>query len=126
MSEDLVHADGGADAQPEKSDWQPEMVGDLAIAIRRLETELPGWWWRVGACHVSADATIGPDSAGLDAHLLYLESRIFDDAFDNDLRQPATCAEALNGAIDMALAAKASHAKQLGDRTYDAKQEVSE
>lgn len=32
---------------------------DAAVAL--CERVLPGWWWRVGTCHVSDDATIGPD-----------------------------------------------------------------
>lgn len=84
--------------------WQPENGAELAFAIKRLEKELPGWWWRVGACHVSADATIAPDLTGPDAALLELKQ--FDEGFDCDLPQPATCAQALHGAIDAALAAK--------------------
>lgn len=34
-----------------------EDMAALAAAVERLERELPGWWWRVGACSVSADAT---------------------------------------------------------------------
>lgn len=87
----------------ETATWQPERTSDLISAIARLERDLPGWWWRVGACHVSADATIGPDRIGPAAHLLQL--RGFDEGFDCDIRQPASVAEALNGAIDMALLA---------------------
>jgi hypothetical protein len=32
---------------------------DAAAALLRLT--LPGWWWNVGTCHLSDDATIGPD-----------------------------------------------------------------
>jgi len=92
--------------------WQPEFKADLVTALARLERELPGWWWRVGACHVSADATIGPDSGGVDAWLLYLEeTRAFDEGIDCDLRQPATCGAALNGAIDKALELRARYVK---------------
>jgi hypothetical protein len=115
----MVQADASADASSEKFtqpvEWQPENLPALFDAVRRLERELPGWWWSVGACHVSADASIGPinrpwahasigpDSGGPSEHLL--EDRMFDGGFHCDLRQPATCAHALNGAIDMALAA---------------------
>ena len=95
--------------------WQPEDLAALVEAVKRLERELPGWWWSVGACHVSADASIGPinrpwthasiapDRVGPAAHLL--EDRLFDGGFHCDLRQPATCAQSLNGAIDQALEA---------------------
>ncbi len=91
----------------ETAGWQPEFKADLVSALARLERELPGWWWRVGACHVSADATIGPDSAGPDAWLLYIgATRVFDEGIDCDLKQPATCGAALNSVIDQALALK--------------------
>lgn len=89
-----------------------EDMAALAAAVERLERELPGWWWRVGACSVSADATIGPDRTGPDAALL-VDVR-FDEGFDSDLRQPASCAEALNRCIDMALFAKAQHSADAG------------
>ena len=81
--------------------WQPEDHTALAVAIERLERELPGWWWSVGACHVSADASIGPDHKGPAAHLL--RDKIFDDGFHNDIPQPSSCAEALNSCIDDAM-----------------------
>ncbi len=84
--------------------WQPENKSDLAWAIIRLEKELPGWWWSAGACHVSADASIGPDRIGPDAKLL--EHRAFDEGFHIDMQQPASCGEALNYVIDEALKAK--------------------
>lgn len=77
---------------------------DLVDALAKLRRELPGWWWRVGDCSVSADSTIGPDRAGPDARLL--EIKLFDEGFDNDLRQPATVAEALLGAIEKGQTAK--------------------
>lgn len=85
--------------------WQPENTPSLVEAIARLERELPGWWWRVGSCHVSSDATVAPDSEGPDADLL--DDRLFDEGFDCDLAQPSSCGEALNGAIDSALRARA-------------------
>jgi len=118
----MVQADASGPALFEKvnsvPEWQPEGSENLMAlldAIQRLEKELPGWWWSVGSCHVSADASIGPinrpwthasigpDSAGPDAILL--DDKLFDGGFHCDLCQPATCAEALNGAIDEALAA---------------------
>lgn len=87
--------------------WQPEETSELALAIARMERELPGWWWSVGACHVSSDASCGPDSHGPDAQLL--ESSEFSDLldtgiFDADIPQPSTCAQALNHVIDKAIA----------------------
>ncbi len=86
------------------SKWQPENSLELGDAIAELEARLPGWWWRVGACHVSADASIGPDQTGPDAALLTI--REFDAGFHVDLPQPASCADALRAATRLALAAK--------------------
>lgn len=72
----------------------------LEEAIETLQRELPGWWWSVGNCHVSADATIGPDSRGPDAHLLSIKE--FDEGIQGDLLHPATVAEALLNAVNIA------------------------
>lgn len=77
----------------------------LAEAIERLYRELPGWWFSLGNCHVSADATVGPDRTGPDRSLLQFEE--FDAGIDGSLLHPATLAEALHKAIDEALLAKA-------------------
>lgn len=77
----------------------------LEAAIEKLHRELPGWWWSLGNCHVSADATIGPDRTGPDAPLLRLKE--FDEGIDGSLLHPATCTEALLHAIELAKAAKA-------------------
>jgi len=82
-----------------------ERIG-LEAALDVLAKELPGWWWQVGSCHVSADATIGPDRGGPDDHLL--QFREFDNGIDNDLKHPATCADALLGAIEKAKKMKAA------------------
>jgi hypothetical protein len=90
--------------------WQPENTADLVVAIERIERELPGWWWSVGACHVSSDASVwttgrasvGPDMRGPLNWIV--DDPVCDAGFHCDLQQPSSCAEALNGAIDMALA----------------------
>jgi hypothetical protein len=89
--------------------WQPENTSDLATSIMRIERELPGWWWSVGACHVSSDASCAPDRYGPDATLL--SDPEFDEGFHADIRQPSTCADALNDVIDQALQAKQSAKK---------------
>jgi hypothetical protein len=54
-----------------------------------------GWWWSVGECSVSCDATIGPDVAYCDKATLVR----FDSGIMADLAQPSTPAEALRAAI---------------------------
>lgn len=83
--------------------WQPEDTEALQRSIKRMERDLPGWWWQVGACHVSADASIGPDSDGPAAYLLAYKH--FDVGFHCDVKQPSSVGLALDGAIEMALAA---------------------
>ena len=83
------------------ADWQPEDTAALAIAIARLERELPGWWWSTGTCSISAHASIGPDLAGADKGLLDVSP--FDDGFHADLSRPSSCAAALNNCIDQAV-----------------------
>lgn len=95
------------------SDWQPEPKADLTAVIARVERELPGWWWSVGSCSISAHASIGPDLAGSDKHLL--EIKEFDDGFHADLSRPSTIAEALTQCIDEAVKAR----KDLGDTALD-------
>jgi hypothetical protein len=74
-------------------------------AVAKFKDELPGWWYSLADCSVSADASCGPDRAGPDADLL--EHRLFDDGFHGDLRQPATVQDALMWAMEQALEARA-------------------
>jgi hypothetical protein len=99
-----------------------DQTGDLAAAIEYFNIMLPGWWFSVGACHVSADATVAPDTAGRDADLLYHSgndevTKFFDSGFDVDLYPPATMADALRRATDLALAAREGYLirRQLSD-----------
>lgn len=39
----------------------PRYTTSLDAAVALCERVLPGWWWRVGTCSVSDDATIAPD-----------------------------------------------------------------
>lgn len=91
--------------------WTVEdQVGDLPAAIAYFHSKLPGWWFSVGACHVSADATVCPDAAGIDEWLFRTGdeavTKYFDTGFDLDLLPPATMADALIGVTDIAWAAR--------------------
>lgn len=77
----------------------------LEAAIEKLQRELPGWWWTVGNCHLSADANMGPDRTGPDRYLLKFKE--FDDGIDGSLFHPATITDALLNAIEIAKVAKA-------------------
>ncbi|MEY9676060.1 hypothetical protein ABIE93_005994 [Bradyrhizobium elkanii] len=94
--------------------WTVEnQVGDLPSAIAYFHSKLPGWWFSVGACHVSADATVCPDTAGSDDDLLRTGdddvTKFFDTGFDVDLLPPATMADALIRATDLAFAARSAY-----------------
>lgn len=74
---------------------------DLVLAIAEFRAKLPGWWFTVGECSVSCDATVGPDVAYASDDML----RLFDEGFDGDLRQPSTMADALRRATALAMEA---------------------
>jgi hypothetical protein len=84
------------------------MSGDatdgLIAAIEEFQSALPGWWFTLGDCSVSADASCGPDPNGPDAHLL--SNRLFDNGFHIDLPQPARIADALQCVTAQAMAAR--------------------
>jgi hypothetical protein len=76
---------------------------DLANALAEFKEALPGWWWSVGSCRISADASCGPDRGGVDKSLL--SSIKFDSGFHVDLRD-GTPAEALRAVTQEALVAR--------------------
>ena len=84
--------------------WVDIQKGDLDAAIVEFTTALPGWWFTVGACHLSRDASCGPDRKGQHAYLL--ERKKFDEGFHADLRE-GTIAEALRDVTQQALEALA-------------------
>lgn len=85
--------------------WQPTDFNALAEAVAEFERDLPGWWWSVGSCSVSADASCGPDIKGSDAALL--TDRLFDSGFHCDYLHPASVADSLREVKREALEARA-------------------
>lgn len=81
----------------------PQHKTDLAMAIGEFERKLPGWWWSIGNCSVSRDASCGPDRSGPDADLL--TRREFDAGFHCDSRD-RDCAYALRNVIRRAVRAR--------------------
>lgn len=94
---------------------QPGADDDLTAAINEFYVKLPGWWFTVGRCSVSCDATVGPDLNFVAEPVL----SIFDEGIDCDLSNPSTLATALRGATEIALQklAEAGHTP-LGGETY--------
>jgi len=80
-------------------------LAELQTAIMEFEKTLPGWWYSLGICSVSRDASCGPDSKGPDAALLKM--RKFDSGFHCDDHHPdSTMADALRNVMGQALEAK--------------------
>lgn len=75
--------------------WQTTRPVGIEQAIADFKAALPGWWFTVGECQVSADASCGPTREAPEHLALIPLDRRFDDGFDADLPQPATMAEAL-------------------------------
>lgn len=79
-------------------------IDDLAAAIREFEAALPGFWWSIGMCSVSGDASCGVDRGKEQAHLLdNIElGDPFDEGFHAEI-EGGTPAEALRTVMHRAL-----------------------
>lgn len=77
----------------------------LENAIEEFKAALPGYWFTVGECQVSADASCGPTVESPDIALIPLD-RQFDDGFHADLPLPATMADALRNVQAQAIEAR--------------------
>jgi hypothetical protein len=83
-----------AEAQAAASSYDPTTgtnTDDLSVAIREFEAALPGWWWSVGYCHLTRDASCGPDFRVLGVE--HPHTIAFDAGFHNDNK--GTLADAL-------------------------------
>ena len=89
------------------SDWITSRAIGLEAAIAVFKTALPGWWFSVGECQVSADASCGPTRESPDIDLIPQDER-FDSGFHADLPQPSTMTAALFTVMNEALKAKAA------------------
>ena len=78
-------------------------VDDLAAAVAEFERRLPGWWWIIGSCSVSRDASCAPDRNGCDRALL--SQRLFDNGFHCDDLEGSP-ASSLRDVMEQALAAR--------------------
>ena len=75
-----------------------------------FKQRLPGWWYSLGECQVSCDASCGPTVESEHIRLIPLDDR-FNSGFHADLPQPSTLADALYDVMDQALdAIKAAEA----------------
>ena len=83
---------------------KPTDGNDLIAAIQEFEAALPGWWWSIGSCGLTRDASCGPDCWSGDADPS--ELKLFDNGFHCDDRN-GTVASSLRNVMHQALEAKA-------------------
>jgi hypothetical protein len=87
------------------TDWHTLPATGLETAIADFKRTLPGWWYSVGECQVSCDASCGPTRESPDIALIEKERR-FNDGFHADLLQPSSMADALRDVMAQAIQAK--------------------
>jgi hypothetical protein len=84
---------------------KPTDTNDLIAAIKEFETALPGWWWTLGFCSVSRDASCGPDYSRNEDQL---ELEVFDSGFHfDDIAAGSTVASSLRNVMRQAMEARA-------------------
>jgi hypothetical protein len=88
-------------------DWKASEPTGLEAAIADFKAALPGWWFTVGECQVSADGSCGPTRESPHIALISGDRR-FDDGFHADLPQPASMADALRDVMAQGLQAVAA------------------
>jgi hypothetical protein len=81
------------------SDWQTKPQSDLEAAIVEFKATLPGWWYSLGECQVSCDASCAPTVESPHINLIRENGDQFDAGFHTDLRQPSTLADALRAVM---------------------------
>lgn len=92
------------DVFTEAEGWHKSGATGLEAEIAAFKAALPGWWFTVGECQVSADASCGPTRQS--EHIgLIAKDRRFDDGFHADLPQPALMSDALRNVRQQALKA---------------------
>ena len=93
------------------TDWKSENTSVIGIeeAICLFKKSLPGWWYSVGECQVSCDASCGPTRESEHINLISVDRR-FDDGFHADLPQPSSMTHALFDVLEQARKAIQEHA----------------
>lgn len=85
--------------------WPLNCHSGLESAIADFKATLPGWWFTVGECQVSCDASCAPTRESPDIARIDDDAR-FNDGFHADLSQPSTMADALRDVTRQALEAR--------------------
>jgi hypothetical protein len=87
--------------------WHTTPATDLESAIAEFKAALPGWWFSLGECQVSCDASCGPTRESPHIYLIPYDHQ-FNEGFHADLPQPSTLATALRTVLADAQAAIAA------------------
>ena len=106
--------EAGLSSVQHRHNWQTYPPYGLEAAVAAFKAALPGYWFTVGECQVSADASCGPTTESPDIALIPLD-RQFDDGFHADLPQPASMADALANVQAQAIAAALRARSQGGE-----------
>lgn len=77
----------------------------LERMIGRFKQALPGWWYTLGECERSCDASCAPTRESDDLALIPYDER-FNSGFHCDLPQPCCLSDALYVVMQEALAAR--------------------
>lgn len=85
-------------------EWPDDCHTGIEGVIAEFKRRLPGWWYSLGECQVSCDASCAPTALSPDLDLIPGDER-FNSGFHADLRQPSTLAEALRTVMNEALIA---------------------
>ena len=83
------------------TNWTTALQPDLEATIAAFKSEFPGWWYSVGECQLSCDASCAPTGDSIDINRIDLDDR-FDAGFHADLPQPSTLADALRDVMKQA------------------------
>lgn len=86
--------------------WSLKCHEGIENVIARFRRELPNWWYSLGECQVSCDASCAPTSESPDLALIPKDDR-FNSGFHVDVPQPSKLSSALLIVLHEALAAKA-------------------
>jgi len=90
----------------DKKTWPDICHDNIEKTIAPFKKELPGWWYSLGECQVSCDASCAPTKLSDDMRHIPIDDR-FNSGFHADVPQPSTLSDALLIVLHDALAAKA-------------------
>ncbi len=95
--------------------WPADCHSGMEAAIAEFKRRLPGWWFSLGECRISCDASCAP--TGLSPHVaLAATDDRFNSGFHIDLPQPSTLATALRTVMIEALDALTASVASEGAR----------